>query len=286
MNFDSLPSFDPWDQFDDIPPIPTTNVNQYDDLLAFLPLEDACHLPNNCSAMVQGYPSSMTDFRPEKPIFDPHIIDTGAQSMISDGTLYINMETKRMDDWPFPWDNPFEGTNSTSGVSVCSPTDNSVLQPFSYYPTELHFQPRTRSPPIPQPSYGFGSAQTVSYVPDAPLITPTYDVEMPVIKKPGKRKQNLPSRIPPADPSNLHEWYIRDENGRQRRPLLFEFIRNLLSNHQYSDIAAYVDKRRGIFKFYQREKAAQLWGLIKGRNGSSSKFSRIIIELYLKIYFF
>ena len=79
----------------------------------------------------------------------------------------------------------------------------------------------------------------------------------------------------PADDDtiDMNKWYITDETGKRRRPLLYEFLRLLLANPRYSDVVGYVDKELGIFRFYNRERAAELWGLVKGRNGSSSKIS-------------
>jgi hypothetical protein len=107
-----------------------------------------------------------------------------------------------------------------------------------------------------------------------PLLTSSIDFDPPSVKKPVKNRRNPTPPSPPLDRQyiNLNDWHLTDENGRKRRPLLHEFVRILLENENYSHIAGYVDKRKGIFKFYEREEVAALWGLVKGRNGTSSKF--------------
>ena len=69
-----------------------------------------------------------------------------------------------------------------------------------------------------------------------------------------------------------NSWLVYDEkHGRERRPFLHEFIRMLLDNDEYSHIAAYIDRKHGIFKLFSSKEVAQLWKRVKGRNSSSSK---------------
>ncbi|CAF5122883.1 unnamed protein product, partial [Rotaria sp. Silwood1] len=104
-------------------------------------------------------------------------------------------------------------------------------------------------------------------IPTIPTPTPDFDLSpsSPPMKKPRKRKQDrVRSNLPQT---NVREWYVMDGiTGRQRRPLLHEFLRQLLDNPNYSYVAAYVDKRKGIFKFYEKSTAAELWQHVKGRN--------------------
>ena len=276
MDLYPLPPFDPWDQFEDIPQPPANqidNLPELDELVWSWSISDANSLSQNWSEMRSTYPVTTINSRSHKQNFDACRIDNGVKDMMINGTLHIDLRSDRMDDWPFPWENPVDGTQSNSGVSVSSPVDNFFPHSYPYNPVGLHYQPRTTSPLIPSSSaHGFGSAQLASYVPEISPPAMSYDIEMPLIKKSGKRKQSHPSKMPLLDLPNINEWYIRDESGRRRRPLLYEFLRQLLNDENYADIAGFVDKQRGIFKFHQREKAAQLWGIIKGRNGTSSKF--------------
>ncbi|CAF3625284.1 unnamed protein product [Adineta steineri] len=67
-----------------------------------------------------------------------------------------------------------------------------------------------------------------------------------------------------------NEWFIVSKvDGKKRPPLLHEFLRRLLDNQRYSHVAQYVDRRKGIFKFHQREEAANLWQHVKARNSDS-----------------
>lgn len=61
--------------------------------------------------------------------------------------------------------------------------------------------------------------------------------------------------------------------GRERRPLLFEFLRLLLEDNQYSDIIEYIDRKQGIFKLHKPKAIAQLWKHAKGRNSDNRKFN-------------
>lgn len=291
MDLHTLLSFDPYDQFDDIPQPPSTaNINQIDnlpkldELLSSWSSSDVDTSPNNWSEMMSNHPVTTIDSRSQRYSFDAFGTDNRVEHMIIDGTLHINLQSPRIDDWTLPWENPFEGTQTNSSIRVSSPVDNCFSQPYPYNPVGLHYQPRTTSPFMSTSSaYGFGSVQLASYTPEMQLPAMSYDIEMPMMKKPGKRKQSRPSKMPSLDLPDVNEWYVRDENGRRRRPLLYEFLRQLLNDENYADIAGFVDKQRGIFKFYQREKAAQLWGFIKGRNGTSSKFLSIIICINISI---
>ncbi len=100
------------------------------------------------------------------------------------------------------------------------------------------------------------------------LSTP---LSSPVIKISMGNKQNA---IPASSQyTNMNEWLIPSEtDGKKRRPLLYEFLRLLLDNKNYSHIVEYVDRKKGIFKFHERNEAAKLWQQVKGRNSDLSKF--------------
>lgn len=59
--------------------------------------------------------------------------------------------------------------------------------------------------------------------------------------------------------------------GRERRPLLHEFIRMVLENDDYSHIAEYSDRRQDIFKLHKPKEIAELWKQVKGRNSDNRK---------------
>ncbi|CAF4932534.1 unnamed protein product, partial [Rotaria magnacalcarata] len=58
--------------------------------------------------------------------------------------------------------------------------------------------------------------------------------------------------------------------GRLRRPLLHEFIRLLVEYDEYSDVAEYLDRERGIFKLHKPDEVAELWKCVKGRNSDNN----------------
>ncbi len=82
---------------------------------------------------------------------------------------------------------------------------------------------------------------------------------------------------PPSSPlksksSNLKDFLVYDEvTGRERRPLLHEFIRLILEQDEYSYMAEYVDRKQGIFKLHRPKDVSELWKHVKGRNSDNSK---------------
>ncbi|CAF0770852.1 unnamed protein product [Rotaria sordida] len=134
--------------------------------------------------------------------------------------------------------------------------------------------------------FNFGSVEIADFMSNI-QVQPTFDFDLspasPPMKKPRKKKQNrILSNLPHID---VREWFVTDEtSGRSRRPLLHEFLRQLLNNKNYSDIAAYIDRSKGIFRFYQKNTAAELWQRVKGRNSDSvmtyEKLARAIRYYY------
>jgi hypothetical protein len=78
---------------------------------------------------------------------------------------------------------------------------------------------------------------------------------------------------PPSSPSiDIKKFLVFDETtGRERRPLLHEFIRLILENDEYSHIAQYIDRKQGIFKLHKPNDVSDLWKQVKGRNSDNSK---------------
>jgi hypothetical protein len=179
----------------------------------------------------------------------------------------------------------FTNSHPNSIVHALPPMDNCRQQSSSCYFSGLQYHPFASTQTISPPCYYFGSTQVAPYTADI-QVQPTLDFNASSlsepIKKPIKAKQK---GIPPCPGSksggiDMNDWYVKDENGKKRRPFLHEFLRILLDNEKYSHIAKYVDKGQGIFKFYDRNKAAELWELVKARNTDISKFHSF--HYYLK----
>jgi hypothetical protein len=127
--------------------------------------------------------------------------------------------------------------------------------------------------PNPMPDYIFGETaavlQTHSYQAES-LFDFELSLSSSLIEKPMKIQQK--PMAPSSRRININEWFIIDEpHGKKRRPLLYEFLRQLLDDENCSHIAQYVDKRRGVFKIHKRNEVAELWKYVKGRNSDSSK---------------
>jgi len=127
------------------------------------------------------------------------------------------------------------------------------------------------------PNYYFGSTEVAPYMPniqeepiiDSDLLSILSSSTM--IKSSMNNKQNVISASPQY--TTMNEWLIPCEtDGKKRRPLLHEFLRLLLDNTNYSHIVEYVDRKKGVFKFNERNEAAKLWQQVKGRNSDLSKF--------------
>lgn len=70
-------------------------------------------------------------------------------------------------------------------------------------------------------------------------------------------------------------WMVFDKTiGRERRPLLYEFLQLLLDDANYASVAEYIDRPRGIFKFHKPKEVARLWKEVKGRNSDASEIRR------------
>lgn len=87
---------------------------------------------------------------------------------------------------------------------------------------------------------------------------------------------------PPGNQIDIRQFLVFDETtGRERRPLLHEFIRLILENDAYSDIAEYIDRKQGIFKLHKPRDVAELWKHVKGRNSDSRKRNFLIKKFFL-----
>ena len=72
-------------------------------------------------------------------------------------------------------------------------------------------------------------------------------------------------------------WMIFDKTvGRERRPLLYEFLQLLLDDPNYASMAEYVDRRQGIFILRKPKEVARLWKDVKGRSSNASKRQTIV----------
>ncbi|CAF1413270.1 unnamed protein product [Didymodactylos carnosus] len=67
--------------------------------------------------------------------------------------------------------------------------------------------------------------------------------------------------------ADIAYWLVVDGTTKlKRRPLLHEFLRLLLDNPEYHDLATYVDPQKGIFKLHKPNAVADLWQYVKGRS--------------------
>lgn len=84
---------------------------------------------------------------------------------------------------------------------------------------------------------------------------------------------------------DIRKFLVFDEAaGRERRPLLHEFIRLLLENDEYSHIAEYTNRKQGIFKLHKPKDVSELWKHVKGRNSDNSKSYFLIKNICLSNY--
>jgi hypothetical protein len=179
----------------------------------------------------------------------------------------------------------FINSNPNSIPHVFSPIDNCHQQSSSSYISGLQYHPLAPPQPISPSRYYFGSTQVAPVTADI-QVPSTYDFDASSLSSPIKKSIKTNRKRTPTYPGlkcgvgiDINDWYVKDENGKKRRPLLHEFLRMSLDNENYSHIVRYVDKRQGIFKFYDRNKAAELWELVKARNSDMSKFHFIYYYL-------
>ena len=98
------------------------------------------------------------------------------------------------------------------------------------------------------------------------------------------RKQ---SNISPSSPMNMRKLMVFDEvTGRERRPLLHEFLRLLLEREEYAHLIEYLDCKQGMFKIHKPKDVSELWKHVKGRNSDNRKL-QILVENFcmLKSFF-
>lgn len=101
------------------------------------------------------------------------------------------------------------------------------------------------------------------------VFSPRYDDVWPKGTNAAPRRKVSSSA---DDDEDLKQWVIYDPTtARERRPLLYEFIRMLLDKDEYRHIAEYRDRNRGIFKLHAPKEVAKLWQRVKGRNSDTSK---------------
>ncbi|CAF3316030.1 unnamed protein product [Rotaria socialis] len=87
------------------------------------------------------------------------------------------------------------------------------------------------------------------------------------------KKKNASSRksFASSNYGDVKKFLVYDVvTGRLRRPLLHEFIRLLVEHDEYSDVAEYLDRERGIFKLHKPDEVAELWKNVKGRNSDNN----------------
>jgi hypothetical protein len=237
-----------------------------------------------CSSMPYQMPCPPGPHRRALTVFNQGSIDIGVTSMLD-----INPQTSPSTCGEIFYEGSsmcdglhYESPSTFGELQYESPSTCAGLQYGGRFTSSSHYEENLL------PDYDFGFTEVIydtnnnqaASVLDFDFFSPL----SPEIKKSTKKSQKsnckLGSSCPPPPSSNANEWLVIDENGKKRRPLLHEFLRQLVDNENYSDIAAYVDRRRGIFKIYKRDVAATLWKFVKGRNSDSGKF--IFIDHSLK----
>lgn len=108
-----------------------------------------------------------------------------------------------------------------------------------------------------------------NYLSEQSMVIP--HIPTPVKKTSARGKSPLsPTRTDRYDV--IEKFMVFDATtGRERRPLLHEFIRILLESGDYSHLAEYADRRQEIFKLHKPKEIAELWKRVKGRNSDNSK---------------
>ncbi|CAF4592028.1 unnamed protein product, partial [Didymodactylos carnosus] len=86
---------------------------------------------------------------------------------------------------------------------------------------------------------------------------------------------------------DIADWLVIDgTTKRKRRPYLHEFLRRLLDNPKYHNLATYINPQEGIFKLHKPDTVTDLWQYIKGRKSEKrmtyDNFARGIRYYYPK----
>ncbi|CAF1084302.1 unnamed protein product [Rotaria magnacalcarata] len=116
---------------------------------------------------------------------------------------------------------------------------------------------------VPHLSTGESNLRSNDYRPASP---PTKSIH-----RSQKNNASSPKSFSSSNCVDAKKFLLYDVlTGRLRRPLLHEFIRLLVEYDEYSDVAEYLDRERGIFKLHKPDEVAELWKCVKGRNSDNN----------------
>ena len=158
-----------------------------------------------------------------------------------------------------PFDSMMTDDQVQELVDVMAPPieQATVCNGISYYPNQMG-------------GYSFGYAETSASIPmeyEPDFFLPEEEFQQPMSEI-GDAAVAPPHQV--ETPYHEKDWPVRDEHtGKIRPPLLYEYLRKLLDDPQFSHVATYVDAQRGIFKFHDKDMAAKLWQEAKQRNCDS-----------------
>ncbi|CAF1229406.1 unnamed protein product [Adineta ricciae] len=110
--------------------------------------------------------------------------------------------------------------------------------------------------------------ETSSVIPHPPnvflstSVMSTYDTKQSYISSPSSPKY--------VNCKQKRNFLVHDHTtGKDRRPYLYEFLRMLLENGEYSHIIQFIDRKQGVFKLLKPQDIAELWRYAKGRNSDN-----------------
>jgi hypothetical protein len=130
----------------------------------------------------------------------------------------------------------------------------------------------------------FNKNDLSSYLHEPSTVVPHIPRESPPLSPASIDYSNMSSPGSPLKSAliDIKKFMVFDETtGRERRPLLHEFIRLILENDEYSNIAEYIDRKRGIFKLHRPKDVSELWKHVKGRNSDNGKRNFLIKNVCL-----
>ncbi|CAF1161136.1 unnamed protein product [Adineta ricciae] len=124
------------------------------------------------------------------------------------------------------------------------------------------------------------NSSVIPHPPNVPLSTSvmsTYD--------PKQSRTSSPSSPKYVNCQQKKNFLVHDQTtGKDRRPYLYEFLRILLENDEYSHVIQFIDRKQGVFKLLKPQDIAELWRHAKGRN-SDNKMTYDKVARALRYYY-
>jgi hypothetical protein len=120
-------------------------------------------------------------------------------------------------------------------------------------------------------TYLYGRSTVVPHIENSSTMNIHFPLSPVLIDK---LNMSLPNSPLSPNRINIKKFLVFDETtGRERRPLLHEFLRLVLEYDEYSHMAEYIDRKLGIFKLHKPKDVSDLWKQVKGRNSDNSKLN-------------